>query len=126
MPGDDPSENETVERRPPTIEPTPREGPELRRARRRKTDWKAYCRHRNGTVHGQVLDITAHGAFFAPDDIVAVGEALLAIAEKVALRLADTALHDLELPARIRWIGYSLAHGRLGFGVEFSHQPLRR
>jgi hypothetical protein len=102
------------------------EPPEKRRSVRRLTSWKADCRLDSGSLLGDILDINAYGAFFAPDaahDADALAR-LVTPNQKVALTFRDAGLDGLELPARIRWIGYSAAHGRVGFGVQFSHAPM--
>jgi hypothetical protein len=74
---------------------------------------------------GEILDISALGAFFAP----AGGERSelarnLVIGERLALRFEEAGLAGLELPGRVCWIGRSPLHGRIGIGVAFSHLPL--
>lgn len=76
---------------------------------------------------GVILDISAHGVFFAltsPATIDALAR-FIAIDARVALRFESApGLYGLELPGRIRWKGTSVMHQRLGFGIEFSHRPL--
>jgi hypothetical protein len=99
---------------------------EQRRAPRRVTGWRATSRAPSGIIVGEILDISAHGAFFAPaDDGTGLSLARqFSLDQKIALQFSEEALVGLELPAKIRWIGYSPTHRRVGFGVEFSHLPL--
>jgi hypothetical protein len=72
---------------------------------------------------GAVLDISAHGAFFSPDPVEA--GASLAVGDVVAIAFdSEPNLAGLDLPCRVRWVGYSNAHGRHGIGLEFTHGPL--
>ncbi len=76
---------------------------------------------------GSILDICAHGVFFAVADPTAVTRLhrVIAVNARVALRFESApSLDGLELPGRIRWTGMSSIHDRFGFGVEFSHRPL--
>lgn len=104
--------------RPPSVE--------NRRAPRRRTSWQGACRLRTGQLAGAILDISAHGAFFAPEGVRSRDELArrLRVDEKIALRFDDEGLDGLEIPARVKWIGYSPTHDAVGFGVEFSHLPM--
>jgi c-di-GMP-binding flagellar brake protein YcgR len=100
-----------------------------RRAPRRVTAWPGACRLRvaagEAELPGTILDISAHGAFFAPaDGAPAALTGRLEVNDKIALRFSEDGLSGLELPARVKWIGYSPTHRRTGIGVEFSHVPM--
>ena len=72
-------------------------------------------------VTGSVLDISAHGAFFSPE----VEETLLLVGQIVAIAFeSEPNLAGIDLPCRVRWVGYSSAHGRIGVGLEFVSGPL--
>jgi hypothetical protein len=99
----------------------------MRRGVRRGAAWEAACRLEGATVAGAILDISAHGVFFALADPSAIERLrrLIVVDARVALRFESApGLEGLELPGRIRWTGVSATHGRVGFGVEFSHRPL--
>ena len=72
-------------------------------------------------VIGSVLDISAHGAFFCPEG----AELELAVGQVVAIAFeSEPNLAGIDLPCRVRWIGYSSAHGRTGVGLEFVSGPI--
>jgi hypothetical protein len=92
-----------------------------RRVQRRLTSWIAQCRVDGQIVVGAVLDISAHGAFFCPEE----PHPHLAIGQVVAIAFeSEPNLAGIDLPCRVRWIGYSNAHGRRGVGLEFVSGPL--
>lgn len=96
---------------------------DARRVHRRPTCWVAQLRKADDVLVGSVLDISAHGAFFCPeatfdDDAIRVGQPVALAFE------SEPNLAGLDLPCRVRWIGYSAAHGRHGFGVEFTGGPI--
>jgi hypothetical protein len=92
-----------------------------RRVQRRLTAWNAQCRIEGNVIAGSVLDISAHGAFFCPD----TQHPDLAIGQVVAIAFeSEPNLAGIDLPCRIRWIGYSNAHGREGVGLEFVSGPI--
>jgi c-di-GMP-binding flagellar brake protein YcgR len=68
-------------------------------------------------VSGAVLDISRHGAFFCPED----GQPMaLAIGQIVEIAFeSEPTLAGIEVPCRVRWVGFSATHGRHGFGLEF-------
>ena len=68
---------------------------------------------------GAVLDISAHGAFFCPEGQPASGA--LEVGQVVAIAFdSEPNLAGLDLPCRVRWVGFSAAHGRHGIGLEFT------
>ena len=72
-------------------------------------------------VPGSVLDISAHGVFFCPEGSYPA----LAIGQVVAIAFeSEPNLAGIDLPCRIRWIGWSDAHGRRGVGLEFVSGPI--
>ena len=72
-------------------------------------------------VPGSVLDISAHGVFFCPEGSYPT----LAIGQVVAIAFeSEPNLAGIDLPCRIRWIGWSSAHGRRGVGLEFVSGPI--
>ena len=72
-------------------------------------------------VFGSVLDISAHGAFFCPEG----SQLSLAVGQVVAIAFeSEPNLAGIDLPCRVRWIGYSSAHGRTGVGLEFVSGPI--
>ncbi len=92
-----------------------------RRVQRRLTSWLAQCRVEGRLVTGAVLDISAHGAFFSPEG----QPPTLAVGQVVAIAFeSEPNLAGIDLPCRVRWIGYSSAHGRLGVGLEFVSGPI--
>jgi hypothetical protein len=95
----------------------PRSRRESRRHHRRPSCWVAHCRVGGRLVSGAVLDISRQGAFFCPEDgqpmALAVGQ-VLAIAFE-----SEPTLAGIEIPCRVRWVGFSAAHNRHGFGLEF-------
>ena len=96
---------------------------DARRVQRRPTCWIAQLRQAQDVLVGSVLDISAHGAFFCPE--VDVATLALRVGQPVALAFeSEPNLAGLDLPCRVRWIGYSATHGRHGFGVEFTGGPV--
>jgi len=92
-----------------------------RRVQRRLTSWVAQCRVEGHVVPGSVLDISAHGVFFCPEGSYPT----LAIGQVVAIAFeSEPNLAGIDLPCRIRWIGWSSAHGRRGVGLEFVSGPI--
>jgi hypothetical protein len=92
-----------------------------RRVQRRLTSWLAQCRIEGRVVVGAVLDISAHGAFFSPED----PPPSLVVGQVVAIAFeSEPNLAGIDLPCRVRWIGYSSAHGRTGVGLEFVSGPI--
>lgn len=92
-----------------------------RRVQRRLTDWLAQCRIEGQVVPGSVLDISAHGAFFCPEG----SSPALEVGQVVAIAFeSEPNLAGIDLPCRIRWVGYSNAHGRRGVGLEFVSGPI--
>lgn len=78
----------------------------------------ASCRIAGREVSGTVLDITRQGAFFCPDDAQPL---TLTVDQIVIIEFeSEPALAGIEMPCRVRWIGYSDRHGRHGVGLEFS------
>lgn len=73
---------------------------------------------------GAVLDMTAHGAFFCPDD----GQPMALRAGQVVAIAFDSEpnLAGIDLPCRVRWVGFSATHARHGFGLELTGGPPRR
>lgn len=70
---------------------------------------------------GSVLDISAHGAFFCPEGT----HPDLEVGQVVAIAFeSEPNLAGIDLPCRVRWIGYSSAHGRVGVGLEFVSGPI--
>lgn len=83
----------------------------------------AQLRKADDILTGSVLDISAHGAFFCPE--AALDAATISVGQPVALAFeSEPNLAGLDLPCRVRWIGYSATHGRHGFGVEFTGGPI--
>ena len=75
------------------------------------------------TRTGAVLDISAHGAFFCPEGEVTEEGASgpVAVGQVVAIAFdSEPNLMGLDLPCRVRWVGFSDTHGRHGFGLEFT------
>jgi len=74
-------------------------------------------------VPGSVLDISRHGAFFCPEDgqpmALAVGQVVNICFE------SEPTLAGIEVPCRVRWVGFSTTHGRHGFGLEFASSAPR-
>jgi hypothetical protein len=95
----------------------PRRRRESRRNHRRPTCWVAQCRVGGRVVTGSVLDISRHGAFFCPEE----GQPLaVAVGQVVAIAFeSEPTLAGIEVPCRVRWVGFSETHGRHGFGLEF-------
>jgi hypothetical protein len=92
-----------------------------RRVQRRLTAWLAQCRIEGRVVAGAVLDISAHGAFFSPDG----QPPSLFVGQVVAIAFeSEPNLAGIDLPCRVRWIGFSSAHGRQGVGLEFVSGPI--
>lgn len=92
-----------------------------RRVHRRLTSWTAQCRVEGTVIVGSVLDISAHGAFFSPEG----QQPALSIGQVVAIAFeSEPNLAGIDLPCRVRWIGYSSAHGRSGVGLEFVSGPI--
>lgn len=92
-----------------------------RRVQRRLTSWLAQCRIEGLVIAGSVLDISAHGAFFSPDG----QQVPLAIGQVVAIAFeSEPNLAGIDLPCRVRWVGYSSAHGCVGVGLEFVSGPI--
>lgn len=92
-----------------------------RRVQRRLTAWLAQCRIEGAVVVGSVLDISAHGAFFCPEG----SQVELAVGQVVAIAFeSEPNLAGIDLPCRVRWVGYSSAHGRTGVGLEFVSGPI--
>lgn len=92
-----------------------------RRVQRRLTSWVAECRIEGKVVIGAVLDISAHGAFFCPED----EDAPLTVGQVVAIAFeSEPNLAGIDLPCRVRWVGFSSAHGRRGVGLEFVSGPV--
>jgi hypothetical protein len=98
----------------------------MRRVHRRVTRWVAHCRVGNLVVSGSVLDISAHGAFFAPEgNPPELAEDSITVGQRVAIAFdSEPNLVGLDLPCRVRWIGYSSAHRRRGVGLEFTSGPI--
>jgi hypothetical protein len=97
---------------------------DARRVIRRPTCWVAQLRAADDVTVGSVLDISAHGAFFCPEREDGIIE-LFRVGQPVALAFeSEPNLAGLDLPCRVRWIGFSAAHGRTGFGVEFVGGPI--
>jgi hypothetical protein len=73
-------------------------------------------------VTGSVLDISRQGAFFCPED----GQPMaLAAGQIVAITFeSEPTLAGIEVPCRVRWVGYSETHARHGFGLEFGAQTI--
>jgi hypothetical protein len=93
-----------------------------RRVQRRLTSWIAQCRVDGVVVVGSVLDISAHGAFFCPEG---QHQPRLSVGQVVAIAFeSEPNLAGIDLPCRVRWIGYSNAHGRVGVGLEFVSGPI--
>ncbi|HLU66936.1 MAG TPA: PilZ domain-containing protein [Kofleriaceae bacterium] len=93
-----------------------------RRVQRRTTSWVAQCRVEGRVMIGAVLDISAHGAFFCPEPD---GAAELAVGQVVAIAFdGEPNLAGIDLPCRVRWVGFSSAHGRRGVGLEFTGGPI--
>lgn len=81
----------------------------------------AQCRIEGQVVAGSVLDISAHGAFFCPEE----HEPPLLVGQVVAIAFeSEPNLAGIDLPCRVRWVGYSSAHGRRGVGLEFVSGPM--
>jgi Tfp pilus assembly protein PilZ len=96
---------------------------DARRVHRRPTCWVAQLRQAQDVLTGAVLDISAHGAFFCPANDV--DPDAFHVGQPVALAFeSEPNLAGLDLPCRVRWIGFSAAHGRHGFGVEFTGGPI--
>ncbi|HEU5056968.1 MAG TPA: PilZ domain-containing protein [Kofleriaceae bacterium] len=92
-----------------------------RRVQRRLTAWVAQCRIEGYVVPGSVLDISAHGVFFSPEGT----HPELEVGQVVAIAFENEPnLAGIDLPCRIRWIGWSTAHGRRGVGLEFVSGPI--
>lgn len=92
---------------------------EARRVERRPTCWVAQCRVSGQVLPGAVLDISAHGAFFCPEAHALSGA--LVVGQVVAIAFdSEPNLAGLDLPCRVRWVGFSSAHGRHGIGLEFT------
>src|SRR5678810_736878 len=95
-----------------------------RRVNRRPTCWVAQCRVQGDVVVGAVLDISAHGAFFCPEPAENSNEQLQ-VGQAVAIAFdSEPNLAGIDLPCRVRWVGFSAMHGRYGFGVEFTSGPI--
>ena len=97
-----------------------------RRVQRRVTRWVAQCRVGELVVSGAVLDISAHGAFFSPESEPAgLEDDALSVGQMVAIAFdSEPNLAGLDLPCRVRWVGYSSAHRRRGVGLEFTSGPI--
>jgi hypothetical protein len=94
-----------------------------RRVQRRLTSWVAQCRVEGDVMPGCVLDISAHGAFFSPDGHDP--DAGLAVGQVVAIAFeSEPNLAGIDLPCRVRWVGFSQSHGCRGFGLEFVSGPI--
>jgi hypothetical protein len=71
-------------------------------------------------TEGRILDISGQGAFFAPGHPVT-----WVVNEAVAIRFdSEPNLRGLDIPARVRWVGFSPRHNCHGFGLEFQHRPV--
>lgn len=74
-----------------------------------------------------MLDICGHGVFFSPKvpDSDTPVSSIIRVGAPAAISFdAEPNLAGLDLPCRIRWIGYSEAHRRQGFGLEFTTEPI--
>ena len=98
---------------------------DARRVVRRPTCWVAQLRLAGDAVVGTVLDMSAHGAFFCPE-VEPVGEgAAFRVGQPLALAFeSEPNLAGIDLPCRVRWVGFSATHGRRGYGVEFTGGPV--
>jgi len=91
---------------------------------RKNVNFSAQCRLGDSFFVGSILDISAGGAFFAPEagmdggwfvgltnpyDFVSVDETLHIVVEE----------QNIHLEGKVRWVGRHRQHECHGFGIEF-------